>query len=82
MEHTLRTRVTSAAGLGAARIEALRLALLVVLVELTGVGVGAERVSGAHAHNLVLFFSRCCQKHSHNHEPDDDQKHTHEVGRH
>ena len=55
MEHALRTRVPRAAGLGAARTEALRLALLVVLVELLSVGVGAERVSRAHTHNFVLL---------------------------
>ena len=55
VEHTLWTLVPRAAGLGTALIEALRLALLVVLVELLGVGVGAERVSGAHSHYFVLL---------------------------
>ena len=55
MKHALWTRVPSAAGLGAALTEALRLALLVVLVELLGVRVGAERVSRAHTHYLVLL---------------------------
>ena len=55
MEHALGARVARAAGLRAARAEPLRLALLVVLVELLGVGVGAKRVSGAHVNNLVLL---------------------------
>ena len=55
MEHALGARVARAAGLRAAHAEPLRLALLVVLVELLGVRVGAKRVSGAHVNNLVLL---------------------------